>query len=144
MLINTLEKFLFPNSLIKEYQHWYVLVRPMQVTLGSIIILNKDENITSFGNLDSPSFNELQLVIKECEIGLKSFVNYDKINYLMLMMSDPEVHFHVIPRYYNIKTFKNQEFPDQSYPTAPDLSRFIKIEKEDIIDLANELKKYIK
>jgi diadenosine tetraphosphate (Ap4A) HIT family hydrolase len=62
----------------------------------------------------------------------------------MLMMSDPEVHFHVIPRYSENKIFKNQEFLDLSYPTAPDLSKFIKIENDDILELANELKKYIK
>jgi diadenosine tetraphosphate (Ap4A) HIT family hydrolase len=77
MLKNTLNKFMYPNSLIKEYQDWYVLVRPMQVTLGSIIILNKNEDITAFANLDKNSFDELQLVIKDCETGLKSFINYD-------------------------------------------------------------------
>ena len=30
---------------------------------------------------------------------LRGFVAYERINYLMLMMVDPDVHFHVIPRY---------------------------------------------
>jgi len=35
----------------------------------------------------------------EIESALGSFVQYQKLNYLMLMMVDPQVHFHVIPRY---------------------------------------------
>ena len=33
-------------------------------------------------------------------------------NYLMLMMVDPHVHFHVIPRYAAPQRFEDVDFPD--------------------------------
>ena len=40
----------------------------------------------------------------------------------MLMMVDPDVHFHVIPRYAKPKKFGGMEFTDPGWPSAPDLS----------------------
>jgi diadenosine tetraphosphate (Ap4A) HIT family hydrolase len=139
MLNNTLVKFLHPQSLIKEYDNWILLVRPMQVTLGSLILINKDESKLSFGSLDVNDNMELNTILKDVENLLKQFVNYDKINYLMLMMSDPEVHFHIIPRYEGSREFDGQEFVDQSYPTAPDLSKFIQLNGQQVITLAKHL-----
>ncbi|HWJ37643.1 MAG TPA: HIT family protein, partial [Sphingomicrobium sp.] len=39
----TIEKFGFPVSLLKELRHWLVLVRPAQVTLGSLVLAAKSE-----------------------------------------------------------------------------------------------------
>ena len=45
------------------------------------------------------------LVTRHIEGVLGRTFNYDRINYLMLMMVDPDVHFHVIPRYETQRTF---------------------------------------
>jgi diadenosine tetraphosphate (Ap4A) HIT family hydrolase len=144
MIRTTLDKFLYPHSLVKEYNHWILLVRPIQVTLGSLILINKDESKLSFGSLDAHDHIELNLVLKEVEKMLKDWVNYDKINYLMLMMSDPEVHFHIIPRYKGSRSFNSLEFPDQSFPTAPDLSKFTQLNAKEVLLLSNYLKSNIK
>ena len=41
-----------------------------------------------------------------------------KFNYLALMMYDPEVHFHVIPRYDVPVLFEGCEFVDPDWPEA--------------------------
>ena len=41
----------------------------------------------------------------------------------MLMMVDPHVHFHVIPRYASQRDFLGLSFVDQDWPKPPDLSR---------------------
>ena len=94
----TLEKFGYPHSVIKSYQYWSVLLRPQQVTLGALI-LGAHSQAEAFSDLDGVEIEELSSIIKHLELTLSRCFNYDKINYLMLMMVDPKVHFHVIPRY---------------------------------------------
>lgn len=44
---------------------------------------------------------------------------YDKINYLMLMMVDPDVHFHVLPRYAALRLFAEQTYADIAWRVGP-------------------------
>ncbi|MNC89705.1 hypothetical protein D3C83_56830 [compost metagenome] len=46
----------------------------------------------------------------------------DKINWLLLMMVDPDVHFHVLPRYSGARQFAGMTFTDPGWPAAPDLA----------------------
>jgi diadenosine tetraphosphate (Ap4A) HIT family hydrolase len=47
---------------------------------------------------------------------------YDKLNYLMLMMVDPDVHFHVLPRYEGDRSYGGLDFSDATWPGPPDIS----------------------
>ena len=116
----TLKKFGYPASLIKDYDHWAVVLRPRQITLGSLVMISKSSE-TDFSALPSSAFTEMAQVIKDIENALKSFIRYDKINYLTLMMVDPQVHSHVIPRYEGERTFEETRFKDTSWPGPPDL-----------------------
>ncbi|NQU86709.1 MAG: HIT family protein [Mariniphaga sp.] len=135
-----LKKFGFPNSLIKKYNHWYWLIRPFQVTLGSSILITKND-YRNFSDLDKDCFCELKLIIDEIEKTLIKKINYKKINYLMLMMNDPIVHFHIIPRYENERTFSNKSVKDFGYPGPPDLSNGILLSGDEIIKLQKILTK---
>jgi glycerol-3-phosphate cytidylyltransferase len=75
---------------------------------------------------------------------LKEKFSYSKINYLMLMMVDPEVHFHIIPRYENGTEFSGKNFPDKSWPGPPDLSKSIDISEEEQSKLCRELSEAFK
>lgn len=118
----TMQKFGAPASCIRTYAHWSVLLRPAQVTLGSLI-LAAHEQATAFSDLSQASFIELNKVIKGIEAALKQAFGYEKLNYLMLMMVDPDVHFHVIPRYSKMKTFSNTDFTDHGWPGPPTLDK---------------------
>ena len=48
-----------------------------------------------------------------------------KINYLMLMMRDPQVHYHVLPRYLEDREFDGVIFSDE--PGPPVLSRVARL-----------------
>ena len=50
---------------------------------------------------------------------LRRLVAYEKINYLMLMMVDRDVHFHVIPRYAGERVHEGVSFPDAGGPPFP-------------------------
>ena len=116
----TIEKFGYPATLIKEYEHWVVLLRPVQVTLGSLVLAAKSD-ATAYGALPHEAFIEQGVAVKAIETALRSFVEYERINYLMLMMVDPNVHLHVIPRYQGLRRWDDIEFPDVGWPGQPRL-----------------------
>ncbi len=116
----TMRKFGYPDSLVKEYVQWCILLRPQQPTLACLVMAAKFD-ATAFSALPSEAFAELGDVIAETEQGLSAFARYDKINYLMLMMVDPHVHLHVIPRYAEARQFAGADFTDAGWPGPPDL-----------------------
>jgi len=117
---DTLLKFNFPHSLVREYRNWYLLLRPDQVTLGAFILITKHGE-TSYSNISSEGFKEFPKIINEVETILKLDLHCQKINYLMLMMTDPEVHYHIIPRYSTDKSFKGLVFKDTGWGGLPNL-----------------------
>jgi len=116
----TIEKFGYPATLVREYRHWIVLLRPAQVTAGSLILAAKSD-ATAFKDLPAGAFVELQQAVAEIEMTLRATFTYEKINYLMLMMVDPHVHFHVFPRYTGSRIIGGTELTDAGWPGPPDL-----------------------
>ena len=116
----TIKKFGYPETLLHEFEHWLVLVRPQQATLGSLVLAAKSE-ATAFANLEAAAFSELGPVIAAIERALSSAFGAEKMNYLMLMMADPHVHFHVIPRYGETKELAGRSIADAGWPGLPDL-----------------------
>lgn len=116
----TLKKFGYPVSLLHDTEHWCVLLRPQQVTLGSLVLCAKS-NVGTLGELGTDAFAELGQVTTRIEKALNSFRPYDKINYLALMMVDPHVHFHVLPRYGQAQEYGGVSFADVGWPGVPDL-----------------------
>lgn len=125
----TAVKFGHPDTLVADYRHWCVLLRPGQVTLGSLVLVCKDE-AQRFSDIAPDAFAELARVTRDIETGLAAFRPFDKINYLMLMMVDPDVHFHVIPRYGAAQTFAAVQFPDPGWPGPPQLGAAIALEHD--------------
>jgi diadenosine tetraphosphate (Ap4A) HIT family hydrolase len=137
----TIAKFGHPGTLVREYEHWVVLLRPAQVTLGSLVLAAKSE-ATAYGALPEGAFTEQASVIAAVEKALSAFCRYERINYLMLMMVDPHVHLHVIPRYSGGRDWGGVEFADQGWPGPPDLKSAIALSPEQINDLRDNLKTY--
>ena len=129
-----LKTFNYDELLIKEYKHWYLLLRSNQTTIGSMVLIEKNFH-TKFSDISSESFAEFGKIIKEIELTLKTLFRYDKINYLMLMMRDKEVHFHVIPRYSKEVTYKSITFHDLGWPGQPNLTYSNEINKKLKIEL---------
>ena len=117
----TMEKFGYPGTLIEELEHWCVLLRTQQATLGSLVLACK-EDAEAFSGISQEAFAELATATRQIETSLQAFRPYQKLNYLMLMMVDPNVHMHVIPRYDATQTFEGISFPDPGWPAVPDLS----------------------
>jgi diadenosine tetraphosphate (Ap4A) HIT family hydrolase len=135
---DTMRKFGYPDSLIREYEHWVVLLRPAQVTLGSLVLAAKSD-ATAFGQLPPGAHAELATVTKEIEATLLAGIGYEKINYLMLMMVDPHVHFHVLPRYSGTRTIAGIGLRDAGWPGQPDLNSAVKPEPGEIEELRDRI-----
>jgi diadenosine tetraphosphate (Ap4A) HIT family hydrolase len=135
----TMQKFGYPQTLVREYQYWVVLLRPAQVTLGSLILAAKSDE-TAYGALPSAAFAEQATVIADIERALSGFVHYDKINYLMLMMVDPNVHFHVIPRYEGSRSWKDLDLLDAGWPGPPQLAGAHQLEPVELAGLRDEMR----
>lgn len=113
-------KFKLDELLIKRYEFWTWSLRPAQCTLGaSVLSLNREAE--AWGAVTPDENQELSIVIAEIETRLSTAFAYDKINYLMLMMVDPHVHFHIIPRYCQSKSLLSEEWKDPNWPKPPDL-----------------------
>ena len=116
----TMKKFGYPDTLIREYSCWSVQLRPKQATLGSLVAIC-NEPAQSFSQLSGEAFLELKQVTSAIEAALASCFGYAKLNYLMLMMTDPDVHFHILPRYPEAQKFCEISFADPGWPGPPDI-----------------------
>ena len=130
----TILRFGYPETLLKEYRHWVVLLRPEQPTLGSLILASTSD-ATAFSALPPEAFAELGTVVSDLEASMKAAVDYEKINYLMLMMVDPHVHWHVLPRYEGERSAEGVTVPDKGWPKQPQLAEAVKLEPDEIVAL---------
>ena len=78
------------------------------------------------------AFSEQATIIAELEEMLRRAVKMDKINYLMLMMVDPHVHFHIFPRYRGERSFAGLELTDRGWPGPPDLKSAVELDSAAI------------
>jgi diadenosine tetraphosphate (Ap4A) HIT family hydrolase len=120
LMHQTLKKFGYPATLLKDFEHWSVVLRPAQVTLGALVLIAKSD-ARSIAELPLEAFAELHSCCTTIDRALRHFNAFDKLNYLALMMVDPQVHFHVLPRYATPQSFDGVTFDDPAWPGPPDL-----------------------
>ncbi|MGH8664500.1 MAG: HIT family protein [Burkholderiales bacterium] len=132
-------KFGDPATRIAQTERWSVLLRPRQPTLGSLVLVCR-ELALAFSDLSPEAFAELRAVVGGAERMLRAHVAYERINYLMLMMVDPDVHFHVIPRYPGKRSFMGVEYPDAGWPGPPVLEPAIGLDDAVRDALVGELR----
>lgn len=135
----TARKFGYPDTLVAEGEHWLALTRPAQPTLGAMVLVCT-EDATAFSDISPAAFAELKAMTGGIEAALGGFCGYQKINYLMLMMVDPDVHFHVLPRYEGERSFAGLTVPDAGWPGPPALGEAVTPDTDALAQLTAELK----
>ena len=135
----TMQNFGWPATRIAELDHWAVMLRSQQPTLGALVLACK-EPVQVFGDVSPEGFAELGRAVRGIEAMLGAAIGYEKINYLMLMMVDPDVHFHVLPRYPGEKAHGKLTVPDAGWPGPPRLDAFV----EPDPDAAGELMAHLR
>jgi len=122
----TVMKFGYPATLLHEYRSWVVLLRPAQPTLGSLVLACKEDAI-SLGAVSAAAWSEVATATADIERALRATFDPQKINYLALMMVDPHVHFHVIPRYSASREFEGSTVGDATWPKPPDVTSALQL-----------------
>lgn len=134
----TIQTFGYPKTLIKEYDHWVALLRPDQINIGTLVLAAKSE-ARHLGELTANEWAEFSIVTNECEELLRKTFGAEKFNYLALMMKDPNVHFHFIPRYSSPVTINGKDFIDKDWPLKTEFQP-IGVSSEEFEEIKNKLK----
>jgi len=113
-------KFRLEELHLLDTAHWTWSVRPAQPTLGATV-LSLRRYAASFADVTSDEMADLASAVAAVESATRRAFGYDKINYLMLMMVDLHVHFHVLPRYGAVQRFADLDWEDRGWPAAPSL-----------------------
>lgn len=116
-----INKFRTSELLIAETEYWRWSLRPVQVTLGAGILSLK-RAAEHFSEIDKEESADLEKIVGIIERTLSDAFSYSRINYLMLMMVDYHVHFHVIPRYSESVMFDGESWEDTCYPKPVPIS----------------------
>lgn len=115
------EKFRTEALVVHRTASWTWSVRPVHTTLGAGI-LSLSRYAASMADLATEETAELATMARVIEGSLRVAFAFDKINYLMLMMNDPHVHYHVMPRYASARTFAETTWTDTGWPALPALA----------------------
>ena len=136
------KKFRLSELVIAETAFWRWSVRPEQATVGAGVLSAK-RPVEAFSEITEEESADLGKMLKIIEDTLKTTFEYKRINYLMLMMVDFHVHFHVIPRYDHDIEFSGIVWKDKGWPTPPVLDAEA-VSDDILFAIRDELKRNIK
>ena len=112
------EKFRVEELKVAANRWWTWSVRPAQPTLGAGI-LSLNRHAGKFSDVTAEEMQALAELINTLEEAIKQAFDHNIMNYLMLMMVDHHVHYHVIPRYAGPRSFAGREWVDNGWPALP-------------------------
>jgi diadenosine tetraphosphate (Ap4A) HIT family hydrolase len=111
-------KFRVEELKVLENHSWSWSVRPGQPTLGAGI-LSLNRHAGKFSDVTGEEMKDLAELVGTLEGAVKRAFDHNIMNYLMLMMVDHHVHYHVIPRYQGTRSFAGKERVDNGWPALP-------------------------
>lgn len=115
------EKFRVAELLVLDVGVWSWSVRPSQPTLGAgIISLNR--YALKLSEVSAEEMADLAGLVRKLEGAVQTCFDHRIMNYLMLMMVDHQVHYHVIPRYEGERHFQGLRWVDNGWPKLAVLS----------------------
>ncbi|MBB5022843.1 HIT family protein [Desulfurispira natronophila] len=118
---NFRQKFRLPDLSIKSDSKWTLSLRPQQITLGSMI-LSDSEGHTTFTELGPEHAPEMLAMMQAAEHVAKKLFGAERINILCLMMQDPIVHYHILPRYSQPVEKFGCTWVDHDWPKPPNMT----------------------
>ena len=110
-------KFAPGESIVKRYDHWDVVVRGRQETLGDVTFVLK-RKVESLGQVTSEEMAELPVAVRWFEESARSLFAPDRIDYAVLLDRDPNVHLDAFPRYARSVERYDRSWTDSTWPEA--------------------------
>jgi len=110
-----MEAFKPKTNWVKEFEHWIIVIREDQVTLGDCIISLK-RCLGSLGDMSIEEATEFPKVIQWYEERCVDLFGAVKFNYIAAMMRDNFAHLHAFPRYNSPISKYELEWLDERWP----------------------------
>jgi hypothetical protein len=135
----TIRRFGYPATLVAEFAHWVVLLRPEQPTLGSLILAAKSD-ATAFSDLPAAAFAELAEATAAIE---GAPAHRGRLCPHQLSDADdgrPPRPLPRDPRYEGTRGAEGISVPDAGWPKAPALGEAIALDDAQIAALVGWLK----
>ncbi len=111
-------KFRVEELKVLENRSWSWSIRPGQPTLGAGV-LSLNRHAGKFSEVTTEEMQDLAEMVGVMEGAIKASFDHAIMNYLMLMMVDHHVHYHVIPRYDSTRIFAGRDWVDNGWPALP-------------------------
>ncbi len=118
--------------MIAETKHWVWSLRPTPATLGAGI-LSLRTLCPTFSDATTEQLADFATITKIVESRLAETFQPDKMNYLAIMMNDPHVHYHVLPRYGRDIDFAGLTWSDCGWPALPDLAAGLDFDNDAVL-----------
>lgn len=112
------ETFQLDRHTVAEIDGWVLSTRPGQLTLGAMV-LSAADGAQSFSDLSAQAAAGLSTAIARAETAAAKVFGADKFNAVCLMMKDPVVHFHLLPRYSQDTQRHGLTWTDVDWPGPP-------------------------
>lgn len=103
-----------PRFLIAQAPSWAICLNRSQDLLGRCYLLLKRPE-TDATRLTDAELVELWAVVRKVRSVLDTLWYPDHFNYAFLMNVDPQVHFHVLPRYKDLREYSGGTFVDPTF-----------------------------
>ena len=131
-------KFRLGELTVFETESWAVSVRPEQTTLGSLLISSRRPT-AKFVSLSPQESLELPALIEITIRAIDYLFSPHVVNLLGLMLVDPRLHLHLIPRYSEVRQFGGRKWFDPDFPRMlTSLSTAVNVTEEDELFLLKE------
>ena len=103
-----------PRFAVGETTHWVIALNTDQALLGRCYLALKRPE-TDVTALMGDELTDLWVGVRRVKAALDDLWTPDHYNYAFLMNVDPQVHFHVIPRYRGRREFAGGTFTDPEF-----------------------------
>lgn len=108
-------KFQLDDLTLEERDGWVLSLRPGQLTLGAMV-LSVASGTQDLAALTPVEGAGLATGLGRAERLAREHLGAVRINALCLMLQDPIVHFHILPRYDAPRTHAGQLWQDPDWP----------------------------
>jgi len=115
------EKFRLDELTVLTDADWALSVRPGQPVVGALVVSTRHRAL-AFADLPASAGPSLVRMLGRAETAAKQTFAAVRINVLCLMMQDPLLHFHLLPRYDGPRDFAGRAWGDPGWPGPPTLA----------------------
>lgn len=134
--------FRLDDLTVLSSERWVLSVRPAQMTLGSMVLSSR-AGLLRFADMGAADGAELAGLLGRAETAARDLFGAVRVNAVCLMMKDPIVHFHLLPRYGAPVEAFGRRWVDADWPGPPNFGGDTVKDDEVLTALRDRLRTYL-